>query len=82
MVGTFFSSLKKSRIRKLIYKARELARADNFNLLEIFTITIDIAVIWVASVRKRSIAPTREADEQSTSPGESSMQMVDARVAK
>ena len=33
---SFFSSLKKERIRKRIYKTRELARADIFDYIEIF----------------------------------------------
>lgn len=33
---SFFSSLKKERIRKRIYKKRDLARADIFDYIEIF----------------------------------------------
>ena len=33
---SFFSSLKKERIRKRIYKTRELARADVFDYMEVF----------------------------------------------
>ena len=33
---SFFSSLKKERIRKRIYKIRELARADIFDCIEVF----------------------------------------------
>jgi len=33
---SFFSSLKKERIKKRIYKTRELARADIFNYVEMF----------------------------------------------
>ncbi|WP_264253759.1 IS3 family transposase [Pantoea ananatis] len=33
---SFFSSLKKERIRKRIYKTRELARADIFDYIEVF----------------------------------------------
>jgi len=33
---SFFSSLKKERIRKRIYKTRDLARADVFNYIEAF----------------------------------------------
>ncbi|SFZ79525.1 IS3 family transposase, partial [Chitinimonas taiwanensis] len=33
---SFFSSLKKERIRKRIYKTRELARADVFDYIEAF----------------------------------------------
>ena len=33
---SFFSSLKKERIKKRIYKTRELARADIFHYIEMF----------------------------------------------
>ena len=33
---SFFSSLKKERIRKSIYKTRDLARADIFDYIEVF----------------------------------------------
>ena len=33
---SFFSSLKKERIRKRIYKTREMARADIFDYIEVF----------------------------------------------
>jgi len=33
---SFFSSLKKERIRKRIYKTRDIARADIFNYIEAF----------------------------------------------
>ena len=33
---SFFSSLKKERIKKRIYKTRNLARADNFDYIEMF----------------------------------------------
>jgi len=33
---SFFSSLKKERIRKRVYKTRELARADIFDYIEVF----------------------------------------------
>lgn len=36
MAESFFSSLKKERIRKRIYKTRDLARADIFNYIEVF----------------------------------------------
>ena len=32
----FFSSLKKERIRKRVYKTRDLARADIFDYIEVF----------------------------------------------
>jgi len=33
---SFFSSLKKERIRKRIYKTRDLSRADIFDCIEVF----------------------------------------------
>lgn len=33
---SFFSLLKKERIRKRIYKTRDLARADIFDYIEVF----------------------------------------------
>ncbi len=36
MAVSFFSSLKKERIRKRIYKTRDLARADIFDDIEVF----------------------------------------------
>jgi putative transposase len=36
VAGCFFSSLKKERIRKRIYKTRGLARADVFDCIEAF----------------------------------------------
>ncbi|OUC37022.1 hypothetical protein BJP35_2287 [Enterobacter sp. J49] len=33
---SFFSSLKKERIRKRIYKTRDLARADIYDYIEVF----------------------------------------------
>lgn len=36
MAESFFSSLKKERIRKRIYKTRNLARADIFDYIEFF----------------------------------------------
>ena len=36
MAESFFSSLKKERIRKRIYKTRELVRADIFDYIEMF----------------------------------------------
>jgi putative transposase len=35
-IESFFSSLKKERIKKRIYKTRELARADVFDYIEVF----------------------------------------------
>ena len=36
VVESFFSSLKKERIKKRIYKTREMARADVFDFIEVF----------------------------------------------
>ena len=36
VVESFFSSLKKERIKKRVYKTRELARADVFDDIEVF----------------------------------------------
>lgn len=36
LAESFFSSLKKERIRKRIYKTRDLARADIFDYIEVF----------------------------------------------
>lgn len=36
MAKSFFSSLRKERIRKRIYKTKDLARADIFDYIEVF----------------------------------------------
>lgn len=36
VIESFFSSLKKERIKKRVYKTRELARADVFDYIEVF----------------------------------------------
>lgn len=36
VMESFFSSLKKERIRKRIYKTRDMARADVFDYIEVF----------------------------------------------
>ena len=36
IAGSFFSSLKKERIEKRIYKTRDLAKAGVFDYLEVF----------------------------------------------
>lgn len=36
MAESFFRSLKKERIRKRIYKTKDLARADIFDYIEVF----------------------------------------------
>ncbi len=33
---SFFSSLKKERVKKRVYRTRELARADIFDYIEVF----------------------------------------------
>lgn len=57
MAESFFSSLKKERIRKRIYKTRDLARADVFDY---FTTEPDATVTWVASVPRSLKAPRYE----------------------
>ena len=58
VMESFFSSLKKERIRKCIYKTRDMARAaDVFDCIEAFAAT----VILVASAPRRLSAPGREA---------------------
>jgi len=36
VAGSFFSSLKKERIRKRVYRTRDLAKADVFDYIEVF----------------------------------------------
>ena len=36
VVESFFGSLNKERIKKRIYKTREMARADSFDYIEVF----------------------------------------------
>ena len=36
VVESFFSSLKKERVKKRIYKTRELTRVDGFDYIEVF----------------------------------------------
>lgn len=36
MAESFFSSLKKERVRKRIYKTRDMTRADIFDYIEVF----------------------------------------------
>ncbi len=36
MAESFFSSLKKERIRKRVYKTRDMARADVFDYIKVF----------------------------------------------
>lgn len=56
---SFFSSLKKERIRKRIYKTRDMARADIFDYIEVFY-NRDATAISVASARRPSKRPRRE----------------------
>lgn len=44
------------------------------------TIAIDVTAIWVASVRRRSSVPPREATERSPAPGESSYHQYDEGI--
>ncbi len=49
------------RVRKRIYKTRDLTRADVFDYIEVFfTIEQDVTAIWVASVLRRLSAPQFE----------------------
>jgi putative transposase len=57
---SFFSSLKKERIRKRIYKTRDLARADIFDYIEVFYNRARATVTSAASVRRPSNRPRRE----------------------
>lgn len=52
-VETFFSSLKKERTRKRIYKTRDLSRADIFDYIEVFCNEPDVIAISVMSVPRR-----------------------------
>lgn len=36
---SFFNSLKKERVRKRVYKTRDMARADIFDCIEVFSTT-------------------------------------------
>ncbi len=49
---SFFSSLKKERIKKRIYKTRDLARADIFDYIEVFYNRTDAIVTLVASAQR------------------------------
>lgn len=57
---SFFSSLKKERIRKRIYKTRDLARADIFDYIEVFYNRARRHSHLGASVRRPSHRPRRE----------------------
>ena len=58
---SFFSSLKKERIRKRIYKTRDLARAESSTTSRSSTIEPDATAISAASVPRHSKVPHREA---------------------
>lgn len=60
MAESFFSSLKKERIRKRIYKTRALARADIFDYIEVFYNWVRRHVTSAASVRRTLNMPRRE----------------------
>ena len=57
---SFFSSLKKERIRKRIYKTQDLVRADIFDYIEVSTTRSGATVIPMASARRPSKRPRRE----------------------
>lgn len=61
MAESFFSSLKKERIRKRIYKTRDLAKSDVFDYIEVFTIEPATMVTWVASAPRPLNRLRREA---------------------
>ena len=58
---SFFSSLKKERIRKRIYKTRDLARTISSNILRCFITELAARAFWAESVPRRMKAPRREA---------------------
>ena len=60
VADSFFSSLKKERIRKRIYKTRDLARADVFDYIEVFTTEPAAIVTWAASVPRPLKVPRYE----------------------
>ncbi len=60
MAELFFSSLKKERNSKRIYKNRDLARADVFDYIEVFYNRAGATVTPAASVRRPSNRPRRE----------------------
>ena len=60
---SFFSSLKKERVKKRIYKTRDLARADIFDYIEMFTINRGGIATSVGSAPKRLKVPQNEAAE-------------------
>ena len=57
---SFFSSLKKERIRKRIYKTRVLPRADIFDDIDLFYNRAGDTATSAASVRRPSNRPRRE----------------------
>ena len=71
---SFFSSLKKERIRKRIYKTRDLTRADVFDYIEGFYNRVRAATLtWVASALKHLNVPQLEARICQPFRGKSSM---------
>src|ERR1700682_3116258 len=54
---SFFSSLKKERIGKRIYRTRDLARTGIFDYIESFTIEPVAIVTWDRSAPRRLNAP-------------------------
>ncbi len=60
VAASFFSSLKKERIRKRIYKIRVMARADISITLKCSTTVTDAKATSVVSARRPSKRPRRE----------------------
>lgn len=58
---SFFSNLKKERVKKRIYKTRDLARADVFDYIEMFYNRTDGTAISAASVTRPLSRPHNEA---------------------
>lgn len=56
------SSLKQERIRKRIYRTRNLAKSDVFDYIEAFTIKPAAIVTWVASAPMPLSGRQREAE--------------------
>ena len=68
---SFFSSLKKERIRKRIDKTRDLAKSDVFDYIEAFYNRIRRHTHLAASVPRPLSGPRREAGACLLYPGQS-----------
>lgn len=68
---SLFSSSKKERVRKRIYKTRDLARADVFDYIEVFYNKPAATATLAASVPRPSNRPRREAGKCLLFPGQS-----------